>query len=326
MIHERVTVIVPTHNRTHLLPTTLRTVLWQQDVDVEVIVVDDGSSNDVRLVLDQIGDGRLQLIRHDVCRGVSTARNTGVANARTAWLAFCDDDDLWAPDKLASQLAAGRSTGRSWAYGGAVNVAIDLRVLAVKHSPSPDRLMAMLPRWSIMTGGASNVIVRADTLAAAGGWDPRLINLADWDLWIRLTKQGPPACVNRPLVGYRIHSGNASADTNLILREARLIDGRYGARLDYAALHHYLAWVHLRNGRRRPAVAHFIHAAVRGDVLEVARSLVALASGRIRRIFSMLQPQPSRLDREWIAEAEEWISRLSGAGVQRQGSAAGAES
>ena len=320
-----VTVIVPTRNRTHLLATTLRTVLWQEDVDLEVIVVDDGSSEDVRGVIEQFGDSRLRLVRHETSQGVSIARNRAVTEAHGAWLAFCDDDDLWAPGKLASQLAAARSTDRTWVYTGAVLVSIDLRVLSVRLPPSPERLMRVLPRGNIMPGGSSNVIVRTEVLAAAGGWDSRLTNLADWDLWVRLAQQGPPACVARPLVGYRIHPANASGDTNLILREARLIDGRYGARLDYAALHHYLAWVHLRYGRRRPAVAHFIQAAVRGAVLDVARSLGALANGRIRRIVSM-PPQPSPLDREYIAEAEEWLSRLSSsAGVQRE-SAVGAES
>ena len=114
-----VTVIVPTHNRTHLLATTLRTVLWQEDVDLEVIVVDDGSSEDVRRVIEQLGDSRLRLIRHETSQGVSIARNRAVTEAHGAWLAFCDDDDLWAPGKLASQLAAARSTYRTWAYGGA---------------------------------------------------------------------------------------------------------------------------------------------------------------------------------------------------------------
>ena len=312
-----VSVIVPTHNRPHLLATTLRTVLWQEDVDLEVIVVDDGSSEDVQRVIEQLGDSRLRLIRHETSQGVSVARNRGVTEAHGAWLAFCDDDDLWAPGKLASQLAAANSTHRTWAYGGAVLVSIDLRVLSVRLPPSPQRLVQVLPQGNLMPGGSSNVLVRTEVFAAAGGWDSRLTNLADWDLWVRLAQQGPPACVARPLVGYRIHPGNASADTNLIMREARLIDGRYGARLDYAALHHYLAWVHLRNGRRRPAVAHFIRAAVRGDVLEVSRSLVALASGRVRWIVSRLPPQPSRLDREWIAEAGEWISRLRESGIQQ---------
>jgi glycosyltransferase involved in cell wall biosynthesis len=312
-----VTAIVPTHNRTSLLEMTLRTILWQQDVDLEVIVVDDGSSEDVQNVITRLGDSRLRLIRHDVSQGVASARNRAAAAATGTWLAFCDDDDLWAPEKLALQLAAARAADRAWAYGGAVLVNLGLGVLSARLPPSPEELVNTLPRGNTMPGGASNVVVRAETLMAAGGWDSSLINLADWDLWARLARHGPPACVDRPLVGYRIHPGNASADTSLILREARLMDGRYGARLDYGALHHYLAWVHLRSGRRRPAVSHLVHAAVRGQGLEVARTLSTLARARIGKAVTALRPRPSCLHRAWIAEAETWISRLRDPGLER---------
>jgi hypothetical protein len=167
-----------------------------------------------------------------------------------------------------------------------------------------------LPRWNAIPGGSSNVVVRAEVLMAAGGWNAGLINLADWDLWTRLARLGAPACVDRPLVGYRVHPGNASANTSLILREARLMDGRYGARLDYGALHHYLAWVHLRSGRRKAALAHLAKAAGRGEIVEVARTLATLARARMGKTVTALSPQPSPLQRAWMAEAERWISRL----------------
>src|SRR5829696_624334 len=89
-----ISVVVPTHNRSGLLAQTLRSVLWQRGVDLEVLVVDDGSTDDTAEVV-----------------------------------AVLDDDDLWAPDKLARQLAAAQATGRSWVYTGAVNIDDDLRVL-----------------------------------------------------------------------------------------------------------------------------------------------------------------------------------------------------
>ena len=141
-------------------------------------------------------------------------------------------------------------------------------------------------------------------------WDPHLINLADWDLWTRLAQLGPPACVERPLVGYRIHAGNASTDTALILREARDIESRLGRRLDYGALHHYLAWVDLRNGRREPAMKHLVRAAATREVLKVGRTVATLAWGRVGRTIPALGPQPSHVARAWMAEAETWIARL----------------
>jgi glycosyltransferase involved in cell wall biosynthesis len=305
-----VAAIIPTHNRSHLLATTLRTVLWQREVSLEVIVVDDGSSDDTATAVAELRDPRLRLIRHHAPQGVSAARNRGAAEADASWLAFCDDDDLWAPDKLVRQLAAAHALNRTWAYGGAVHVSIDLRVLSAKPPPPPERLIAVLPAWNLMPGGSSNVIVRADTFQAAGGWDRSLVNLADWDLWARLAREGPPAYVVAPLVGYRIHAGNASADVGLILREARVLDGRYGARLDYGELHHYLAWVYLRAGHRRPAVAHLIRASARGQARSVARAVTSLASRRLARGLPILGPRQDAADLAWIGEADTWVARL----------------
>jgi glycosyltransferase involved in cell wall biosynthesis len=302
-----ITAIIPTHNRRDLLQLTLRTVLGQRDVDLEVLVVDDGSTDDTAAVVTGLGDRRIRLIRHHRPTGVSTARNHGAEEANGEWLAFCDDDDLWAPDKLARQLAAAARAGRAWSYGGAVRINRALRIMGGTPPPVPERLAERLPSWNLVPGGSSNVIVRAEVFTQAGCWDPALVNLADWDLWIRLNRLGPPACVSEPLVGYRIHPSNASANTALILAEARLMDGRYGNRTDYGELHYYLAWVCLRSGRRRPAAAHFAQAAARGQVSSVVRSLAGLARGRLRQRFGRLRPDA---DGAWRNRAEAWLADL----------------
>jgi glycosyltransferase involved in cell wall biosynthesis len=99
-----VSVVVPTRNRSALLELTLRSVLCQRDVDLELIVVDEGSTDDTPTMLAAVADSRLRVIRNDTPRGVSAARNRGAASARADWVAFLDDDDLWAPDKLTRQL------------------------------------------------------------------------------------------------------------------------------------------------------------------------------------------------------------------------------
>ena len=97
-----VTVVVPTRNRAAMLRQALRSVAAQRGVDLEAVVVDDGSTDATPAVVTAIGDRRLRLVRHQRPQGVSTARNRGVAEARGRWVAFLDDDDVWAPEKLAS--------------------------------------------------------------------------------------------------------------------------------------------------------------------------------------------------------------------------------
>ena len=115
-------IVIPTRNRSGLLQTTIRSALRQRDVAFEVIVVDEGSTDDTTAVLAGIRDVRLQVIRHDTPRGLSVARNHGAEKARGEWLAFLDDDDLWAPEKLIQQLRAAHETGREWAWTAARSI------------------------------------------------------------------------------------------------------------------------------------------------------------------------------------------------------------
>src|ERR687891_190196 len=111
-----VSVIVPTHNRRALLLLTLRSILLQSDVDLELIVVDDGSIDGTGTAVEQLADSRARVVRNEVAQGVSAARDRGRAETTGDWIAFCDDDDLWAPTKLRSQLRAAEATRRDWAY------------------------------------------------------------------------------------------------------------------------------------------------------------------------------------------------------------------
>ncbi|MFL5884580.1 MAG: glycosyltransferase family 2 protein, partial [Thermoleophilaceae bacterium] len=95
-----VSVVIPTHNRWPQMRGTLDGALGQTGVEHEVIVVDDCSSDGTAEGLAGIENDRLRFLRHEQNRGVAAARNTGIEAARHEWLAFLDDDDLWAPNKL----------------------------------------------------------------------------------------------------------------------------------------------------------------------------------------------------------------------------------
>jgi len=102
-----VSVVVPTHNRSALLAMTLRSVLRQQSVDLEVIVVDEASTDETSVMLAALGDTRVRVIRHDTPQWLAAARNHGAAEARGEWLAFIDDDDLYS--RPADDMVEGRS-------------------------------------------------------------------------------------------------------------------------------------------------------------------------------------------------------------------------
>ena len=118
-----VTVVIPTRDRVRLLTShALPSALSQEGVVLEVIVVDDGSSDGTEESVAAIQDERLSLVRHEQPRGVSAARNTGIAAARGEWLAFLDDDDLWSPLKVSRQLETAAAVGARWVYAASLVV------------------------------------------------------------------------------------------------------------------------------------------------------------------------------------------------------------
>jgi peptidoglycan/xylan/chitin deacetylase (PgdA/CDA1 family) len=302
-----VSVIVPTRNRKDLLWVTLRTVLAQRGVDLDVVVVDDASTDGTADAVRGLDDPRVRLIRQQASAGVSAARNRGIAEASGAWIAFLDDDDLWSPDKLVRQLETATREARGWAYTGDVNVDRNLHVLTALPPPTPETVMRSLSRYNPVPTGASNVVVRADLLRRVGVFDPRLRRTEDWDLWIRLAQTGPPSLVNAPLVAYRFHAANVADDTDSILAEPEALAERYGIPIDRAAVRRRAAWTCLRAGRRRAAVRHYAHAVAMGDLASIGRAAIALTHPAVgsERVF-VLQRGP-RTDESWRAEAQAWL-------------------
>jgi glycosyltransferase involved in cell wall biosynthesis len=309
-----VSVVIPTRDRSRLLALTLHSVCWQRGVDLEVVVVDDGSTDDTAETVAGLADPRIRLVRQPVAQGVSAARNRGIAEAQGRWVAFLDDDDLWAPDKLARQLEAARGTGRAWVYTGAVNVDQHLQVLEGGPPPPPDRVVELLGSYNPVPAGASNVIVHADTLTRAGAFDRGLRRTEDWDLWIRLARLGPPAWVCHPLTAYRMHpASNAFADASRMLAEAAMLADRYRIPVDRAAQYRRAAWTCLRAGRRHQALGYYLGAVRVGDVRSAARAVAALLHPAPKG--SYLRRPLRRRDvgsMRWTAEAQAWLDQLGG--------------
>lgn len=261
-----VTAVVPTKNRVDLLRVTLRSILAQQGVDVAVVIIDDGSDPQVGKEIAALSDERVRVIHNASSRGVAAARNQGVGEARTPWVAFCDDDDLWTPGKLAVQLGAAQDGGRAWAYTGAVKFELGPVVWQLMPPPEPAEVIDRLADKCIVPAGASNVLADRQTVLDAGGFDEGLMHHADWDMWLRLLELGPPAAAPGIGVGYRLHPGTMSLRPDAILEELQTIDSRWrhlrgGRALDPGPTHLWIAMSHLRAGQRRAAARAYLRAA-----------------------------------------------------------------
>jgi glycosyltransferase involved in cell wall biosynthesis len=249
-----VTVVIPTRNRRAFVGIAVADALAQEDVDLEVVVVDDGSTEpDAVAGLDEL-DPRLRVVRSPTHRGVAAARNTGIAHARGKWIAFLDDDDRWAPTKLRTQLDAAAKADAAWAYGGADTVDDLDRIVSHQGPGDPAMIKAGGASTNPVPGGCSNVIARADLVRAVGAFDERLSILADWDLWIRLADREQPALCPQTVVAYRRHHGSMQVQSiHELDDELDHVARKHGLTLRQADLLQWQANAFRRRGRRTRA-------------------------------------------------------------------------
>jgi glycosyltransferase involved in cell wall biosynthesis len=315
-----VSIIIPTHNRPDLLQLAVRSALAQDGVSLELIIVDDGSTDNTPSVTSSFADPRVRVLRHDRPAGVSVARNDGIGLARGQWIAFLDDDDLWAPDKLSAQVAAAGRTRAAWVYVGSVNVTLGNRVVGGAPPPPPDDVVSGLRSSNVVPGGCSGVLASAVALRSVRGFDPDLGPLADWDLWLRLAERGAPACVCRPLVAYRVHARNLSLDADRVLREFDVVSQRAGG-ASRATLYRYLGWWMVRAGKRVDAVRFLVRGvllrsddyglgAFLSDAAYVARTSADPLLSRlgVRRQRPLRSASP--LERAWRDDAQRWVDAV----------------
>ena len=278
-----VSVVVPTRNRSRLLRQTLRSVL-AQPVDLEVVVVDEGSTDDTGEVLEALDDPRVGVVRHETPLGLSHARNAGIRATRGEVVGFVDDDDLWLPEKLVRQLEAMREHGRAWAVGGSLTFSAGPRLERVDLPAAAEDIVASLPYSDTVPGGGSSVIATRALLETVGGFDPRIPAVADWEMWIRMAQQGPPAVVAAPVVAYRLHPGNMTRGSDEMIAAARTVEDRYrdlrgDEPIDWVGMYRWLGRGALIAGDR-PGARRLALAALRlghpGALRRFARSLVPI--------------------------------------------------
>lgn len=259
MTQPDVSVIIPAYNRAATVAAAIGSVLSQDGVNFEVIVVDDASEDGTAAVVEGIGDARVRLVRHARNAGAGAARNTGIAAARAGLVAFQDSDDLWLPGKLARQVAALRASPDAVAVycGMLIENAEAVGGSGSVYLPDP----AQRPRSGALHGAllAANfvstqtLVVHRAALERAGQFDTALPALEDWDFALRLAALGPIALVDDVLVRQRFSDNSLTRSLEKRLRAQEMILERHAQALagqpGVLALHHRrIAGAHRRLG------------------------------------------------------------------------------
>lgn len=287
-----VSVLIPTRNRWHILSRhALAGALSQEDVDLEVLVIDDGSDDGVSLAaLQAVEDPRLRVLRHHSRRGQAHALNTGISEARGEWVAFLDDDDLWAPQKLRAQLNAADARGADFVYGSIVIVDEAVRPLEAFPTVPPDDVARLLRSHNVLRT-PSSVSARTSLVRSVGGLDERLNELSDWDFFIRIADAGRAAACEEVVVAYYVHPQNRRVrDDCDVDREFEYLANKHAnsdGGVHRAGFDRWVAMGHLRAGRRFAAARAYLTAGVRhldfGGVARAAGALVGEPAVALRR-------------------------------------------
>lgn len=199
-----VSVVLPTYNRAACIGRAVQSALAQDGCEVEVLVCDDGSTDETRHVIGDIGDDRVRWLPGEPSGGPSRPRNRGIAAARGDWIAFLDSDDVWLPGKLQAQLAAMRSDStfacstNGWRDRGR---GAALTELLQGHLPRLIELPTLLRANLVIT---SSMIVNSKVLQRVGGFPDARANaiFEDYALWLRVAHITSISVLERPFICY----------------------------------------------------------------------------------------------------------------------------
>jgi glycosyltransferase involved in cell wall biosynthesis len=298
---DEVAVVIPSRDRWPLLRTAIATALAQEDVAVQVIVVDDGSTDPTPAELAALRDRRLRVLRNDRSQGVAAARNLALEHVTAPWVSFLDDDDVWAPAHLASLMRAvrGAEVPRErvgLVFSGHVDIDRDRRVTGVSPPDPAEDIREGLTRFNVV-GGPSRVVLDTQAVREVGGFDPDFSILADWDLWARLVAEREAVRSPETLVGYMRHPGNMHIDVDKLLDEMTALKRKHGwdrgaergPRPDDTMAFHVAATYRATGRRFRAARWYARSFRARGERRDLGRAVGVVLGERVIELSGMRQ-------------------------------------
>ena len=211
-----VSVIIPTYNRQQLVQRAIRSVLSQTFSDFEILVVDDGSTDNTAVVIQAFEDPRIVYLNQNHSGLPAVARNTGIKHATGDYIAFLDSDDLWLPEKLDLQIAfmtahseIGLSFTNIWIFESDPEECWPEPALQPGNTYYGREFNRLYGHYVIYN---LTVMIRSEVPDAVGGLneDPKLKSVEDYEYWLRISHHFPIGYIDKPLAKYNRHAGGIS--------------------------------------------------------------------------------------------------------------------
>lgn len=260
----KVSVIIQAYNSMNYLPKTLESILKQTFTDFEVLIINDGSTDNIVKWASQITDPRVKLISQEK-QGQSAARNLGVVLAKGDYLAFLDADALWLPTKLEKQvnlLDKNPDVGLVYTWVALIDEHGKPTSTVIKTHAEGNVWQQMIERPTVIC--SSSPLVRSDCFEKVGLFDRKLSVSADWEMWIRVASCYIFAIIKEPLVFYRQHYNSQSKNCQKLLEDNSAViektfksvppELQYIKRRSYGQVYLYLAWRALDNEKYQEAI------------------------------------------------------------------------
>ena len=222
---EKVSVIMPMYNGAQNIKRAINSVLNQDYPNIEVIVVDDASKDNSVEIVESIKDGRVKLLRHEVNKNGSAARNTGIRASKGEYIAFLDDDDVWFPTKISKQLEYLHSKdGGEW-KGVVSSFCIEKKgkrkdIILKKEGDLTKEVLLMEVSMSV----GSNLLIHRDVIEKIGYFDEKYLRHQDLEFLLRYLREFKLAVCSDVHVKRFGHSGTPSGEKLLSIKKIFLKD------------------------------------------------------------------------------------------------------
>jgi glycosyltransferase involved in cell wall biosynthesis len=302
---ELVSVVIPAYNAQATLDDTLNSVRSQTHRNLEIVVVDDGSTDDTAIIAQRHSavDARLRIIRQDNA-GVAAARNTGIAATSGRYVAPIDADDLWAPSKIERQLLAAKDQGKvGLVYSWFAVIDQNNSVLRLEDGADAEGVVLRQLLLGNFVGNGSSALILRSAIEFAGFYDVGLRasgceGAEDYKMYLEIAEQYEFAIVPDYLTGYREYSGNMSSDVARMVRSRDIC-------VDEFAMRHPELRDAIENGRTRflrvmiirsvrerqfAVAARLFATMLRRNPLGAAHALIETVKNRVTRRRKHLSP------------------------------------
>lgn len=300
-----VSVVITTYNRPGLLPDAVESARKQTYDPVEIVVVDDGSETPASEVLGDATD--VTVVRHEENQGANAARNTGIRESTGEYVAFLDDDDSWAPEKLERQVDAFSDDDVVVVYTGSKSVAESGDIVSTFTPRMRGEVTTSLFKGA-QIGGFSLVMVRRSAIEEAGNLDERFPSWQDREWYVRLSMVGTFEYVKEPLVTHRSPEEQISKDFErkrdvsypLFLEKHRPTARKFGPKYEkrlVASLSRTLGASALYCGHHRDAVHYLTKSLKMYPYSPTAAAYLVLALGGNRTYNGVQRLKQSLVDR-----------------------------